>query len=124
MALKTLGEKLGEMTRPEDIVCRYGGDEFIVFLHNVNTETAHKRAEEWRRNIEESLIMYQGMQIRLTITAGIATHKIHADTIEGTIKAADEALYWAKNMGRNHVTVAGNIDTILYSLPRDFLTVV
>jgi diguanylate cyclase (GGDEF)-like protein len=122
-ALRTLGKKLREMTRTEDIVCRYGGDEFVVFLHNVSTETAYKRAEEWRRAMEESPIMYQNTKIRITITAGIATHKVHANTIAKTINAADEALYWAKNMGRNLVSIADTMNRTLYSLPRNFLAV-
>jgi diguanylate cyclase (GGDEF)-like protein len=123
MALRTLGNKFRQMTRAEDVVCRYGGDEFIIFLHGVNTETAYKRAEEWRRSIEESPIGCQNTQIRITISAGVATHTIHGTTITQTIEAADKALYWAKNMGRNHVAVADNINQTLYSLPYNFLAV-
>ena len=109
------------MTRAEDIVCRYGGDEFVVFLHNVSTETAYKRAEEWRQAIEGSPIAYKNTQIRITITAGVATYLTHADTITKVIKAADEALYWAKSMGRNYVAIADGIEQTFYTLPCDLL---
>ncbi|MBI5951355.1 MAG: GGDEF domain-containing protein [Chloroflexi bacterium] len=122
LALKTLGKKLRQMTRAEDIVCRYGGDEFIVFLYNVSCETAYKRVEEWRRTVEESPIIHQSGRIRITITAGIASYAEHGDTLAKTIKAADRALYWAKGMGRNCVATADDVNQTFYSFPYNLLT--
>lgn len=120
LALSILGEKLRHMTRAEDIVCRYGGDEFIIFLHNVSLETAYKRAEDWRRAVTASPILYQNRQIQITITAGIANYTEHGDTLAETIEAADKALYWAKNMGRNCVVTAGNFNQPLFMFPYEF----
>jgi diguanylate cyclase len=122
-ALKIIGEQLGQMTRPEDVVCRYGGDEFIIFLHNVSTETAYKRAEEWRQAIEGCPITYKNIKIGISITAGIATYLTHGDTLTKVIKAADEALYSAKRIGRNYVAIASGVEKTFYALPYDFLRV-
>jgi diguanylate cyclase (GGDEF)-like protein len=120
MSLRILGNRLRQMIRAEDVICRYGGDEFIIFLHNVSTETAYKRAEKWRQAIEESPITCNNRQIRATISAGVATHTIHGATIAQTIEAADKALYLAKNSGRNHVAMA---DQPFYSFSCDLLAV-
>jgi diguanylate cyclase len=108
LALKVLGEKLKRMTRAEDIVCRYGGDEFIVFLQNVNLQTARKRAEEWRRSIERNPVAFQTSQIQITVTAGVANYTEHGNNLSQVIEEADKALYWAKAMGRNRVATAND----------------
>ncbi len=102
-ALVLLSEKLKELTRTDDIVCRYGGDEFLIVLHKTNLEDGFKRVDQWRKTMEEVRIPHQGLEINITFTGGIATYPIHGETLETVIKVADDALYQAKKKGRNIV---------------------
>jgi len=102
-ALQILGEHLRSLTRVEDIACRYGGDEFLIILHNMPARDAYKRAEEWRVNLEEKKIPYDNKGIAITFTAGIASFPAGKKSVEEIIVAADNALYKAKMQGRNKV---------------------
>lgn len=89
--------------RPSDMPVRYGGEEFTVFLPNTTTENAKIIAERLRSNIEKmSIHLPTGQVISATISVGF-TERIQDDTVESLIKRADEALYHAKNSGRNRV---------------------
>ena len=102
-ALQILGEHLRSLTRVEDIACRYGGDEFLIILHNMPAKDAYKRAEEWRVGLEEKKIPYDDEGIAITFTAGIASFPAGKKSVEEIMVAADNALYKAKMQGRNKV---------------------
>jgi len=102
-ALMILSKKLRELTRADDIVCRYGGDEFLVILHKTNLYDGFKRVEQWRETLEGVRIVHEGQELRITFTAGVATFPVHGRSLEEMIKAADDALYKAKRQGRNVV---------------------
>ena len=102
IALRRLAGLLATSTRTEDIVCRFGGDEFIVILPNTTGENAPKRAEKWRNQIEVFTLLHRKDQaLRITYSAGIATYPTHGQTIEEILKRADIALYRAKLNGRD-----------------------
>ena len=90
LAIKKLGTILSKSTRGEDIVCRYGGDEFLVILHNTNEQTAHNRVRDWEMKAEAENI---GDNLDIHFSAGFATYPAHGHTIEEIIKVADVALY-------------------------------
>jgi diguanylate cyclase (GGDEF)-like protein/PAS domain S-box-containing protein len=102
-ALVLLGEKLRELTRTDDIICRYGGDEFLIVLHKTNLKDGFKRVNQWRKAMEDLRIPHEQLQLQITFTAGIATYPSHARSLDQIIKAADDALYEAKKNGRNTV---------------------
>lgn len=104
-ALVVLSDKLRELTRTDDVICRYGGDEFLVILHKTNLEDGFNRVEQWRKTMEEIRITDQAQDLQVTFTAGISTYPIHGKTLEEIIKAADDALYVAKKKGRNQVMI-------------------
>ncbi len=104
-ALLLLSDQLKNMTRVEDIACRYGGDEFLVILHNMSATDALKRAEEWRVKLEEKKISSGDNVLSFTVTAGIASFPASEKSIEELIHAADTALYKAKVHGRNQVAL-------------------
>jgi diguanylate cyclase (GGDEF)-like protein len=89
--------------RSSDILCRYGGEEFLILLPNTALEVACERAEQVRRTLEETRITCGSSSIRLTASFGVAAFPEHDRTREGLIAAADRALYAAKNCGRNRV---------------------
>jgi two-component system cell cycle response regulator len=101
--LSSFANMLNEQFRLEDVVMRYGGEEFLCAMSNASAEVALKKAEEIRRKIEESTFKWQDADIKITISCGIAT--LNTTTvdkpIEEIIKDADEKLYIAKNSGRN-----------------------
>lgn len=91
--------------RTEDFLARYGGEEFVCLLINQNVEQAALVAERLRKSVENITITEGDVSIRTTISLGIADSKYCSNTDE-LLKAADEALYKAKNNGRNRVEKA------------------
>ena len=90
-------------TRASDVVCRYGGEEFLLLLPNIPQETAFERAMQYRRAFEEQVLRFGDSTIRGTLSAGIACYPAHGNTAEELLRCADQALYQAKQEGRNKV---------------------
>jgi len=111
-ALQILSEQLAGMTRVEDIACRYGGDEFLIILHNMPAREAVKRAEEWRLKLGEKGGPDKDKKFMVTFTAGIASFPASEKSIEEIIHAADIALYKAKLQGRNNVLLFDEMDQV------------
>ncbi|WP_333715248.1 GGDEF domain-containing protein [Yoonia sp.] len=92
--------------RGDDLVCRFGGEEFIVFLHDQTLETGFAIAERMRRTIETDVVDFNGIAVSATVSIG-GSLKDHIMDIELAISEADEALYRAKALGRNRTVFAG-----------------
>jgi len=92
--------------RGEDLVCRYGGEEFVAILPEADIIETTARAEEIRKVVEERVVEYAGQQISVTISAGVSMYSAHGKKAHNLIKAADDALYRAKTAGRNRVETA------------------
>jgi diguanylate cyclase (GGDEF)-like protein len=106
--LRELGHLLGAGVRQGDVVCRYGGEEFVLVLPDVGEDTVRQRAEELRSEVKRLHVAYRGQSIgSVTVSIGLALFPKHAGTVEDLVKAADTALYRAKNAGRDQVVVAG-----------------
>ena len=103
--LQSLANFLNENTRQGDIVCRYGGEEFVILMTDVASEDAYKRAELFRKQFEETAIEYDGKKLKCTFSAGVASYPVHADSGETLLTLADQALYRSKENGRNRVAV-------------------
>ncbi|MBV5331936.1 diguanylate cyclase, partial [bacterium] len=105
-ALQALAVQLQSMTRKEDIVCRYGGDEFTVILSKTFPKDAVKRVEEWRDALRKHPLEIEGKDsVQIKFTAGIASFPAHGTTMEEIINYADVALYRAKAHGRDCTAV-------------------
>ncbi len=103
-----LGNFLKNYIRQEDIICRYGGEEFVLILPETSLENAFVRAEDLRKKIETSLAIHrQGRIYTITVSMGVAAFPVHGRTAEATLSAADSALHQAKKKGRNRVVTAG-----------------
>jgi diguanylate cyclase (GGDEF)-like protein/PAS domain S-box-containing protein len=105
VALQALGQLLAANTRGGDVACRYGGEEFVLALPGATLEVAHERAEHLRRAVEAMRVDFAGATLSLTISAGIAAYPVHGERVDQVLDNADQALYQAKNAGRNHCVV-------------------
>jgi len=106
--LKKIGEVLTSKAifRENDIVARYGGEEFIVILPETNSKHAFVPAERLREFIKK-IDFFDGRRDRfnITISVGISEFSMHDKSNEDLIKRADEALYYAKENGRDRVVI-------------------
>ncbi|MCP4597093.1 diguanylate cyclase [Neptuniibacter sp.] len=100
-ALKLLADTLSAECRSNDLICRYGGDEFIVILPNTPQDSALMKAEWIRKNFQLNTPDTLAKIKQISISIGIATSPDNADCFEKLYNAADKALYAAKKKGRN-----------------------
>ncbi len=105
--LMELSQLVQDYTRKTSVVARYGGEEFIVLLPGISAAEAFKYAERLREAIATHPFPHRENQPFefLSISGGIASFPDHERSIQGVIRLADEALYRAKEAGRNRVTV-------------------
>jgi diguanylate cyclase (GGDEF)-like protein/PAS domain S-box-containing protein len=104
-ALQTFASCLQAMIRAEDIVCRYGGDEFTVVMSQTEVEDAVKRIEEWREFLSINHLVIEQGRVPIRFTAGIANFPRHGSSMEEMLHYSDVALYRAKARGRNCTAV-------------------
>jgi diguanylate cyclase (GGDEF)-like protein len=101
--LRMLADILRNEARRTDVVCRYGGEEFVLLLPKMNLESARLRAERWRQMFAEMDVPVETGKLRCTLSAGIAVFPDHGNTAEDLLRNGDRALYLAKALGRNRV---------------------
>lgn len=100
--LGMIAESLTSNFRSTDLICRWGGEEFLVYMADADLEVATARAARLQRRIAETDV---GCAVTVTVSQGIAMLK-DGDTYESAIKRADELLYMAKSGGRNCFRIA------------------
>ncbi len=101
--LEYLSKMLLANTRRGDTVCRYGGEEFVILMPKVGVEIAFARAESWRKAFANATIEYEGHELQVQFSAGVACYPVGVKDGEDLLKAADQALYYSKEHGRNCV---------------------
>ena len=105
-ALLTLANTISATCRAEDTICRYGGDEFLVILYDTPIHIAKERALEWKENIKKVKLSAKNMVFGITFSAGVAAFPQNGLNSEELLIQADNALYEAKEMGRNQIIMA------------------
>lgn len=107
--LTQVGQAIGaQVRRPCDLACRYGGEEFTVILPDTNLANARSVAESIRQAVFEKHIPHAGSKVadRVSMSLGVATYNGQFRNASEITKAADGALYQAKERGRNRVEAA------------------
>ncbi|WP_419741409.1 diguanylate cyclase [Ruegeria sp.] len=113
MVLRAVGAALEQGCDRDEIACRIGGEEFMLILPDNTPDDAVTRAETLRQAVEAVSVRYGDKSLpRITISVGVAHYPAHGTMPQDLMRAADDALYSAKDNGRNQVRVAsGHADS-------------
>jgi diguanylate cyclase (GGDEF)-like protein len=103
IVLKALARTLVRRNRRGDFVCRFGGEEFVVVMPNIPMESAYQRAKELRAELNSLRVPYGRFNLTITISMGIASYPENGADRESVLRAADRAMYAAKQAGRDHI---------------------
>jgi diguanylate cyclase (GGDEF)-like protein len=112
LVLQKLAGMMQELSRTNDVICRVGGEEFLILLPNTNIEHADQIAERLRLRVEQTEIEPIG---HMTISLGVAQWQPETDDVLAALKVADEMLYKAKHNGRNRVESARHYSNVAHS---------
>jgi diguanylate cyclase (GGDEF)-like protein len=105
--LREVGAYLNDHTRAGDVVCRFGGEEFVVIWSETDIMAGFTRAEALRQGVGELSFKLDGTQLgQVTLSIGVALLGEHGDDGDALLSAADAAMYAAKAEGRNQVVLA------------------
>jgi diguanylate cyclase (GGDEF)-like protein len=105
--LQEVAKLMSEVVRADDIVSRYGGEEFLIVMPDTELDIVTKRAQLLVEKTRELTLNYKNKSLgHVTLSIGIAMYSEHGETSTSIISVADQALYKAKNEGRDQVQVA------------------
>jgi diguanylate cyclase (GGDEF)-like protein len=115
VVLRAVAQSFQQSVRSEDVVCRYGGEEFVIILPEISEELALERADTIRRNVHGLRMKFKGEALRpVTISVGLAMYPAPARDTADLLRMADHALYDAKHGGRDRVVVASEVAQSIY----------
>ncbi|NBO19543.1 MAG: diguanylate cyclase [Proteobacteria bacterium] len=105
VVLKEIVARMTRSLRPTDLIVRLGGEEFAVIMPETASVIAESVAERLRENVErQPVTLNNGVNLTVTVSIGVVSLRLpQGDTMEQLIKRADDAMYAAKNGGRNRV---------------------
>ncbi|MCJ7531069.1 MAG: sensor domain-containing diguanylate cyclase [Anaerolineales bacterium] len=109
IVLQNVANRCNESLRQSDILCRYGGEEFVILMIGTTLESALQIAERLRKRIADTPIETEGKSISITVSLGVAAlgpymHPVSLTGLDILINRADQALFTSKQNGRNRVT--------------------
>jgi len=104
--LRRVAARLRELIRHPDVIGRYGGEEFLIVLPNSEARAAAEQASRLCKDIRNTKIEANNNVLSVTVSVGIAQFRVGKENWEGFLNRADEALYQAKNNGRDRWAVA------------------
>lgn len=104
--LRAFADVLRRSMRSHDICCRFGGEEFLLAFPGLSMERACARAQAIRATLADVPLRLDGLKLSVTASFGVASFPQHAASVDALIAVADQALYRAKQAGRNRVECA------------------
>lgn len=107
MVLVMVTRHCRQLLRSTDLMARIGGEEFAVLLSETDLEQAYALAERLRAETERQQVVFEGQNVFVTISIGVAQLQLDDSTFDAVLKRADNALYQAKKEGRNRAIIAG-----------------
>jgi diguanylate cyclase (GGDEF)-like protein len=110
--LAEIGKCILSLTRLDDFACRIGGDEILMAFQNMGSKAANKKAEEIRKKLQSIVLNRESLLISTTVSIGIATFPEDGNSTKELINRADQAMYVAKEKGRNQVIAASSVKNI------------
>jgi diguanylate cyclase (GGDEF)-like protein len=105
--LRTFARVVASLLREEDVLYRYGGEEFLAVLPETDARGALAAAERVVAGVAATPVALAGGRLRVTVSAGVASLSPAVQDADGLVARADEALYSAKSSGRNQALLAG-----------------
>jgi diguanylate cyclase (GGDEF)-like protein len=107
--LGKIGKCILALTRTDDYSARLGGDEILMAFQKMPIKITLKKAEMIRKKLGKIYILCENQRISVTVSIGIAAYPIHGSSVNELISRADEALYIAKENGKNQVVLAPEV---------------
>ena len=105
--LQQIGLIFRDQKRPDDLVSRYGGEEFLMLYVDINPEDSHSFCERLRRSVEATTFIFDRNRINVTVSVGCHVfNPKKGGSLESVIVRADHALYSAKRAGRNRCVIS------------------
>jgi diguanylate cyclase (GGDEF)-like protein len=104
--MRRLADCFCEAIRENDMVGRYGGEEFLILLPNSNAQNSAQTAQRIRKMVQDLEIETSGENVSVTVSIGVSSYPRYGQDADAVICAADAALYQAKSNGRNQVTLS------------------
>jgi diguanylate cyclase (GGDEF)-like protein/PAS domain S-box-containing protein len=104
--IRAMARALSSGTREGDVVCRHGGEEFVVVMPSMDLDAAMAKAEKWRLAAAGLCVRHGAAEIHFTISAGVAIFPAQGNDAATLLHCADLAMYQSKSVGRNRVTRA------------------
>jgi diguanylate cyclase (GGDEF)-like protein len=101
--LRELAQRIKQRIRKEECFARYGGEEFAIVMPESGPDNARRFADKLRKIVEDHPFVFEGKEMRITISLGLADMTAEMTEPAQFLKAADDRLYQAKNAGRNQV---------------------
>jgi diguanylate cyclase (GGDEF)-like protein len=105
LMLQALGNLMKSCVRSSDIVCRYGGEEFVIIMPGASAPIVGRCAEEIRSRFQALCVVFESHEIHATVSLGVAIYPLHGSSVDEVFVRADRAMYRAKQEGRNRVVV-------------------
>jgi diguanylate cyclase len=106
-ALVHLAQVIKSTVRPTDVVCRFGGEEFVILLPGTGLEDSVVVVSRLQRELTKRFFLHDNQRLLITFSAGVAERR-EGETREQTIERADSAMYQAKRAGKNRVMIASD----------------
>jgi diguanylate cyclase (GGDEF)-like protein len=107
--LRGVAQVIQDACRAEDVPCRYGGEEFVLLLPNTSLDGAMAMAERIRAAVSDAEFTFRRNRVAVTCSIGISDNLLGSRGDASIVDLADQALYWAKQRGRNQAVSATSV---------------